>query len=209
MASGCAGGNLQSAIALWPAANNVTVLYYTRGLALLGLLPLMWAFTLLTPGSRPGASARLLVRTLVLAALALALAGAQLVQSARSLTTVFLVDASTDRAGAARAPHNIDALRAMPASDRAAVVVFGQNALVGAPRPVLCPNRLNSRAGGDPHQYPGCHPAWLALLPADTEKRIVLPGWRPEQRQRSRAARLARTRGPIDTVALLGERGPM
>ncbi|HEX5689970.1 MAG TPA: hypothetical protein VFX76_08205, partial [Roseiflexaceae bacterium] len=65
-------------------------------LTLLLLLPVIWAFTLLTP--RRVAPWRfwssLLVRTVLFVALVLALAGAQLVRPARSLTTVFLLDAS-------------------------------------------------------------------------------------------------------------------
>src|SRR5689334_3487007 len=185
-------------------------------LALLALLPIMWAFTLLTP--RRGAPwrfwASLLTRSVLLAALALALAGAQLVQPARSLTTVFLIDASDSVAPAQRdraLRYVNDALTAMPAGDRAAVVVFGQNALVERAPASLTPlGRLNSVPVATRTNLQDAIQLGLALLPADTEKRMVLLSDGGENSgHAAEAARLARVRGvPIDTIALLGERGP-
>src|SRR6266496_3363305 len=104
-------------------------------LVLLALLPLMWAFALLTP--RRVAPWRfwlgLALRSVMLAALVLGLAGAQLVQPVSTLTTVFLIDYSDSVAPAQRerAITYVDqALRAMPPADKAAVVVFGANPLV-------------------------------------------------------------------------------
>jgi len=104
-------------------------------LVLLALLPLLWAFALWTP--RRVAPRRfwlgLALRSVMLAALILGLAGAQLVQPVSTLTTIFLIDESDSVAPAQRerAVSYIDqALRTMPPSDKAAVVVFGANPLV-------------------------------------------------------------------------------
>src|SRR5687768_4181713 len=104
-------------------------------LVLLALLPFLWAFTILTP--RRVAPVRfwlsLLLRTVSLLALVLALAGAQLIRPVRALTTVFLLDVSDSVAPAQReraTQYVEDALRTMPPGDRAAVVVFGGNAVV-------------------------------------------------------------------------------
>src|SRR5438045_2525559 len=71
-------------------------------LVLLALLPLLWAFALLTP--RRVAPWRfwlgLALRSVMLAALVLGLAGAQLVQPVSTLTTIFLIDASASVAPA-------------------------------------------------------------------------------------------------------------
>jgi uncharacterized membrane protein len=185
-------------------------------LALLALLPITWAFALLTP--RRGVPwrfwASLLTRSVLLAALALALAGAQLVRPAHSLTTVFLVDTSDSIAPAQRerAMHYVnDALGAMPTTDRAAVVVFGENALVERAPASLAPlGRLNSVPIATRTNIQDAIQLGLALLPADTEKRLVLLSDGGENSGRAtEAARLARVRGvPLDVVPLLGERGP-
>src|SRR5690349_18902368 len=94
-------------------------------LALLALLPLLWAFALATP--RRLAPWRfwlgLALRSIMLAALILGLAGAQLVQPVGALTTVFLIDGSDSVAPAQRerAITYVDqALHTMPPSDKAA-----------------------------------------------------------------------------------------
>src|SRR5690349_6084141 len=73
-------------------------------LVLLALLPLMWVFALWTP--RRLAPWRfwlgLALRSVLLAALVLGLAGAQLVQPVGTLTTVFLIDGSDSVAPAQR-----------------------------------------------------------------------------------------------------------
>jgi Mg-chelatase subunit ChlD len=184
-------------------------------LALLALLPILWAFTLLTP--RRVAPwrfwASLLIRTALLIALVLALAGAQLVRPARSLTTVFLIDASdsvapTQRERAQR--YVSDALGALPAGDKAAVVVFGENALVErAPASLASLGRINSVPIGTRTNIQDAIQLGLALLPADTEKRMVLLSDGGENSgHAAEAARLAQVRGvPLDVVPLLGERG--
>jgi uncharacterized membrane protein len=185
-------------------------------LVLLALLPFLWVFALLTP--RRTASWRfwtsLLLRSVMLAALALALAGAQLISPARSLTTIFLLDASDSVAPAQRERalrYINDALGVMPPNDRAAVVVFGQNALVERAPAALTPlGRLSSVPIATRTNIQDALQLGLALLPADTAKRLVLLSDGGENSGRAaEAARLSRVRGvPIDVVELPGERGP-
>ncbi|HWQ12170.1 MAG TPA: VWA domain-containing protein [Roseiflexaceae bacterium] len=185
-------------------------------LALLLLLPALWALTLLTPRrlARWRFWASLLVRSAILAALVLALAGAQLVRPVRELTTVFLVDASDSVAPAQRerALRYVDeALRAMPPNDRAAVVVFGENALVErAPSDVTTLGRINSAPVTTRTNIQDAVQLGLALLPAETQKRLVLISDGGENVGRAaEAARLAAVRGvPLDVVILPSELGP-
>src|SRR6476659_4951743 len=102
---------------------------------LLLLLPALWALTLLAPPrlSRWRLGALLLLRTLAIAGLVLGLAGAQLVQPVGAVTTVFLLDGSDSVALSQRARAEAfiqQALVKMPNDDKAALVVFGQRALV-------------------------------------------------------------------------------
>lgn len=184
-------------------------------LALLALLPLMWAFTLVTP--RRSAPARfwagLLLRSIILAALVLGLAGAQLVRPVRSLTTVFLLDQSDSIAPAQReraTAYVEDALRTLPPGDRAAVVVFGDNALVEhAPTELAALGRISSVPVTTRTNIQDAVQLGIALLPADTQKRLVLLSDGGENSGRAAdAARLALARGvPIDVVPLPSERG--
>src|SRR5206468_12856656 len=102
----------------------------------------LWALALLAPPrlSRNPAAGRgwrlgalMLLRTLAVAALVLGLAGAQLVRPVGAVTTVFLLDGSDSVALSQRARAEAfvqQALDKMPNDDRAAIVVFGQRALV-------------------------------------------------------------------------------
>src|SRR5262245_10560973 len=185
-------------------------------LALLALLPLLWAFTLLTP--RRVAPWRfwvgLLLRTVLLVGLIFAVAGAQLIQPVRALTTVFLLDDSDSVAPAQREQaHQYveEALRSMPPEDRAAVVVFGANALVErAPARLAALGRINSVPITTRTNIADAVQLGLALLPADSQKRLVLLSDGGENSGRAAdAARLAAVRGvPLDVVTLTGERGP-
>ena len=77
----------------------------------------------------------LLLRTTLITALVLALAGAQLERGIDNITTVFLIDSSDSISPSARGQAEAfvqEALRTMRQGDRAAVVVFGENALVRA-----------------------------------------------------------------------------
>src|SRR5690242_1521205 len=109
---------------------------------LLLLLPALWALTLLAPRRLPrnpdaGRGWRfwlnLLLRTLSIAGLVLGLAGAQLVQPVGAVTTVFLLDGSDSVALSQRARAEAfvqQSLASMPDDDQAALIVFGQRALV-------------------------------------------------------------------------------
>jgi Mg-chelatase subunit ChlD len=184
-------------------------------LLLLALLPLMWAFALLTP--RRVVAWRfwlgLALRSVMLAALMLGLAGAQLVQPVSTLTTIFLIDASDSVAPAQRdrAVTYVDqALRAMPASDKAAVVVFGANPLVErAPGSLAALGTIGSVPVTTRTNIQDALQLGLALLPAESQKRIVLLSDGGENSGRAAdAARLAAVRGvPIDVVTLPSEHG--
>jgi uncharacterized membrane protein len=186
-----------------------------EALALLALLPLLWALAFLAP--RRVAPWRrwlgLLLRTIILVALVLGIAGAQLVRPVRMLTTVFLLDASDSIAPTQRErsiQYVEDALRAMPSGDRAAVVVFGENALVErAPSSLATVGRLNSVPITTRTNIQDAVQLGLALLPADSQKRLVLLSDGGENSGHAAdAARLAATRQvPLDVVTLPSERG--
>jgi Mg-chelatase subunit ChlD len=185
-------------------------------LALLLLLPALWALALLAPRrlARWRFWSSLLVRSAMLVALVLALAGAQLIRPVRELTTVFLVDSSDSVAPAQRERalrYVNDALATMPPGDRAAVVVFGENALVErAPSDVNVVGRINSAPVTTRTNIQDAVQLGLALLPAETQKRMVLISDGGENAGRAAdAARLAELRGvPLDIVTLPSERGP-
>ncbi len=184
-------------------------------LGLLLLLPLLWAVVLMTPRRlvpwRMWGS--LALRSLILIALIFAVAGAQLVRPVQEVTTVFLVDASDSVSPAQRdqATRYIDqALAKMPAGDQAAVVVFGQNALVErAPGALAALGRLTSVPITTRTDIQSALQLGLALFPAETQKRLILLSDGGENTGRAAdAARLANVRDiPIDTVPLPGEPG--
>jgi Mg-chelatase subunit ChlD len=184
-------------------------------LALLALLPILWALTLIAP-RRVALWRRwlgLLIRSVILVALVFGLAGAQLVRPVRALTTVFLVDASDSVAPAQRAraeQYVEEALRTMPPNDRAAVVVFGENALVErAPSSLATVGRLSSVPVTTRTNIQDAVQLGLALLPADSQKRLVLLSDGGENSGRAiDAARLALAREvSLDVVPLPSERG--
>lgn len=112
---------------------------FTNPLALLALLALPLILWLGWPRGAWGRGrkiAALVLRTLIVLALVLGLAGLQLVQAADRLAVVFLIDASDsmppEGVEAAR-QYAQDAIRAMRPTDEAAVVVFGTDALVERP----------------------------------------------------------------------------
>ncbi|GIW00329.1 VWA domain-containing protein [Roseiflexus sp.] len=185
-------------------------------LTLLALIPALWALTLLTP--RRLAPWRfwssLVLRSIILLALTLALAGTQIVLPVRELTTVFLVDVSDSMTPAQREralQYVNDALAAMPPGDQAAVVVFGDNALVErAPGPIGPLSRLTSVPITTRTNLQEAVQLGLALFPAETQKRLVLISDGGENAGRvADAAQLAAIRKvPIDVVYMPGERGP-
>lgn len=161
---------------------------FTTPLALLLLLILPYFFWLAWPRRRTRRGRReqiraqisLALRSLIMLLLALSLAGTELVRATDELAVVFLVDASDSITPeqAAQAEEFVRAAVAdMPASDRAAVVVFGDNALVERPMSSLddvttftsAPRRLQTdlaeaiRLG-------------LALFPSGSARRMVVIG---------------------------------
>lgn len=179
---------------------------------LLLLIPLLWGLTLGLPrrlawwrfwGS-------LLLRTVIIAALVLALAGTQLLQPVGRMTVVFLLDSSDSVALSQRAAAETyiqAALARMPADDQAGLVVFGEQALIErVPDEVRTLGQMSRVPPGTRTDIQGALQLGLALLPAETQRRLVLLSDGGENSGDARtAARLASSRGiPIDVVPLGG-----
>ncbi len=185
-------------------------------LLLLLLLPVFWALALLAPRriERWRFFGSLLLRSLILLAIVAAIAGAQVTRPVSELTTVFLVDGSDSVSSVqrSRAIAYVDqALQTMPPGDLAAVVVFGENALVErAPSELTTLGRINSVPVTTRTNLQDALQLGLALFPAETQKRLVLLSDGGENQGRAaEAARLAAVRGvPIDVVLLSSESGP-
>jgi Mg-chelatase subunit ChlD len=176
---------------------------------LLLLIPL-WALALAVPRRLSPARfwGSLALRTAILAALVLSLAGARVESAVDELTTVFLIDSSDSISPSARGQAEAfvqESLKSMQKDDRAAVVVFGENALVErAPAADRSLGRLISAPIAARTNIQNAVQLGLALLPADTEKRLVLLSDGGENSgQALEAARIATARGvPIDYVDL-------
>ena len=149
-------------------------------LALLVLAPLAWwlerrSLVLLPRGRR---IASLALRTVVILLLVLALAGMRFERRSDAVTVVFAVDRS-DSVGAdevARALAQINAsLAAKRPRDMAAVVVFGEEALVeAAPGPANRIDRLDSTPRRTFTDISRAIRLAVGLFPEGTERRIVL-----------------------------------
>jgi len=122
--------------------------------------------------------ASLILRLLIILLLILGLAGAQLVSASDELAIVFLVDASDsiNREQAQQAESFIQqAMEGLGPNDKAAMVVFGANALVERPMSALAdlapitsiPERLHTDIGEAIR-------LGLALFPAGSARRLVL-----------------------------------
>ncbi len=179
---------------------------------LLLLLPALWALTLLVPLrlSRGRIVTLLLLRTLALAALVLSVAGAQLVRPVGAVTTVFLLDGSDSVALSQRARAEAfvqQALAQMPDGDQAALIVFGQRALVermpGGERAL---GQVAALPGGGATDIEGAVRLALALMPNEGHQRLVLLSDGGENTgDAAKAAQIASARGvPIDVLALSG-----
>lgn len=178
---------------------------------LLLLLVPLWAVALIDP-RRTVALRRWLslgLRTIILVALVLAIAGVQIVQRSSSLTTVFVIDNSDSVAPAmrARADQYVQAaLEQMPPNDQAAIVVFGKDAVVErAPSGDQRFVRTMVAPSSDQTDIHGALQLALAMLSPETRNRIVLLSDGAEtQGQALDAAELAQAAGvPIDTVSLI------
>jgi uncharacterized membrane protein len=183
---------------------------YPELLWLLAIIGLIWAVALATP--RRLAPWRfwlsLGLRTTIALALILAISGVQLLLPVAQITTVFLLDASDSLTPSARAEAErfIDeALRQMPEHGRAAIVVFGAQALVErAPSTERRLGRINSLPVATRTNLAEAIQLGLALFPADSQKRLVLLSDGGENSGNAvEAARLAAARQvPIDLVDL-------
>ena len=183
---------------------------YPNALWLLLLIPLTVVTAFVgrrrLPPVRHGIS--LLLRTLILLLVILSLAGAQLVHPIDELTTVFVVDVSDSVAPEEQLRAEVfirEALAAMPPKDRAAIVVFGGEALVerlpSDERRLL---RLESVPDGTHTDIAAALRLATALFPEDTEKRIVLlTDGQANQGDARREAELAAARGIEITVVPL------
>lgn len=148
------------------------------------------------------------LRSLLLVLLVLSLAGVQFVQSVDQVTTVFLLDSSDSITPSARSRAEAfvqNALRSKREDDQAAVVVFGENALVErtpSDSPLLA--RLLSEPVAGRTNIEDALQLGMALFPADSQKRLVLLTDGGENTGTAlTAAQLAATRHiPIEVVDL-------
>ncbi len=181
-------------------------------LVLLALLPLLWYLALgaARGRSRVRAWTALAVRTLLMVALILALAGAHLRVPSRDVAVVFLVDVSDSVPPAVQAQaveYVRTALANKPPEGRAGVVVFGRDALVE--RTVGDLRTLDALESVPVRTHTDIEEAirlGLALLPAEAQGRLVLlsDGQANEGRV-ERAVKLAAARGvPVDVVPIEG-----
>ncbi|MBC8077228.1 MAG: VWA domain-containing protein, partial [Chloroflexales bacterium] len=153
------------------------------------------------------------LRSALIGALVLSLAGTQLVRGVDELTTVFLVDSSDSVSPSARGRAEAfvqESLRAMRASDKAAVVVFGGNALVErAPSAEPMFGKISSVPVAARTDIEQALQLGIALFPADTRKRLVLLSDGGENSGSAvEAARIAASRNVrIDVVDMAGPSG--
>lgn len=153
---------------------------YPGALWLLLILVPLWTLALLVPRRLSALRfwSSLGVRTALILALVLSLAGTQLVYGVDNLTTVFLIDSSDSISPSARSQAEAfvqESLGSMHPDDQAAVVVFGENALVERipdHNPLL--GRLSSVPVANRTNIEEAIRLGLALFPADSQKRLVL-----------------------------------
>jgi Mg-chelatase subunit ChlD len=193
---------------------RISFIFPTALWLLLLLIPL-WALALAVPRRLSPARfwGSLALRTALIASLVLALGGTQIERTVDDLTTVFLIDSSDSVSPSARGQAEAfvqESLKAMHSDDRAAVVVFGENALVErAPEQDRTLGKLISAPVAARTNIQEAVQLGLALLPADTQKRLVLLSDGGENSGHAlEAARVANARGvPIDYVDLGGPSG--
>src|SRR6476660_537051 len=153
---------------------------FPNALWLFALLVPFWWLALAVPRRLSAVRfwASLLARTALVGTLVFAIAGAQLIQPTDRLTTVFLIHSSDPVAPSARGQAGAfvqDALKEMQPGDQAAVVVFGENALVErAPSDATTLGRLGSTPVAARTNLQEAVQLGLALLPADSEQRLVM-----------------------------------
>ena len=154
---------------------------YPDALWLLLLLPLAAGLALLRGRRRPTRArfwSGLVLRGLLLALIVLALAGAQIRRRVNTLTAVFVLDVSDSVSAEEQARGEVlvrRSVQAMPVGDRAAVVVFGRDALVerlASEDPIL-PDLASVPVTARTDIASALQLA-MALLPDEGAKRLVL-----------------------------------
>jgi uncharacterized membrane protein len=178
---------------------------------LLLLLVPLWALALVDPRrvSKLRRRLSLALRIIMFVVLVLALAGAQVVRRSDGLTTVFVLDTSDSVSAAlqAQGDQHIDrALQAMPEEDRAALVVFGKEAVVErAPSSDKQFTRTSILPPSDGTDVERAIQLALAMVSAETRNRIVLLSDGAEtEGQALDAMQLAQAAGvPVDAVPLI------
>lgn len=188
----------------------ITLIYPHALWLLLALLP-FWLLALPNP-RRITAPIRfwfsLGLRSLILLLLVLSIAGAQLRFPIGDVTSVFVLDSSDSIAPIARAQGEDfirNALLRKDQDDQAAIVVFGDNALVErntSPAPAL--GTISSLPATAHTDIQEALQLGLALLPDDTHRRLVLLSDGSENTgNAAELAAIAASRGiPIDVVDL-------
>ncbi len=185
---------------------------FKRPLFLLLLAILSYLVYLGRPVSRYGrgrAWAALVLRCLLVTLVVLSLAGAQSIHGGDELAVVFLLDVSdsVSKAEQERALALVEeALASMGPDDRAALVLFGADALVE--RPMMGAGEMG-RVASIPRTHQtdleGAIRLGMALFPSGSARRmVILSDGRPTLGQAEQAARLARAQGVQVDVAPLG-----
>ncbi len=177
---------------------------------LLLVLPLVWALAVLSPRTMPAWIFRgsVLLRTLGVAALVLALAGAQMMRPVNERQVVFLLDSSDSVSRSARAraeAYMQQALAAMPPDSKAGIVLFGEDARVErSPDTLQTLGKLATTPGGTRTNIEAGVQLGLSLLPTEVQRRLVLLSDGGENDGDAMlAARLAASQGvPVDVVPL-------
>ncbi len=172
------------------------------------LLPLVWLLAFNAPRALSAQRQRIsvILRSLVLTALILALAGMELRRPVDNLTVVFLVDVSDSMPGGSlddATNYVRDAVEAMPTGDQAAVVLFGEEALVERTASDLKRlDPLSSVPIATRTNIADAIQLGLALFPDDTHKRLLLVSdGQPNEGDARAAADLAAARHVVlDTV---------
>jgi uncharacterized membrane protein len=185
---------------------------FTQPLFLLLLITLPYFIYLGWPKGHYGrgrAWAALVLRCLIVLFVILSLAGAQSVHGGDELAVVFLVDVSdsVSEVEQERALAFVEeALAALGPDDRAALVLFGADALVE--RPMMAGVDALGEVASIPRTYQtdleGAIRLGMALFPAGAARRmVILSDGRPTLGEAEQAVRLAQSQGiQVDVVSL-------
>ena len=177
---------------------------------LLLALPIVWLLGWLNNRGRNSARRwwSLAIRTLLLLCLIGSLAGTQLVQPVKNLTSVFLLDSSDSVSPSQRSANEqfiAQALETMQGGDKAAIIVFGENALVERiPSEIKRLGAIQSVPVAARTDIGEAIQLGMALFPADTQKRLVLlsDGGENSGRAIEMLGLLQRRGVPVDVVPI-------